>query len=837
MGEPSKYMVILALLFLFVVARADDDSDKEDELIARPGEPTIVSYDGRSLMLNGKREYFFSGSIHYPRIPAVMWNDILNKAKDGGINMIQTYIFWNVHEPVKGQYNFEGNYDVVKFFKLIAEKGMFATLRIGPFIQAEWNHGGLPYWLRTEPNITFRTNNPVYKDHMEKWTTKIVDMMKQNNLFSPQGGPIIMSQIENEYDHVREAFKEDAEKYIQWAGEMAINQKTGVPWIMCKQKDAPGEVINACNGRHCGDTFAGPNAPTKPAIWTENWTAQYRVFGDAPSQRAAEDIAFSVARWWSKNGTHVNYYMYYGGTNYGRTAASFVTTRYYDEAPIDEYGLVREPKWGHLRDLHRALLLTKKALFEGSYGLVEINPDLEVRYYEKGDLCSAFIWNNDTHKFQTAEFKGIKHTLPPKSISILPDCKTVVFNTEYIAAQHSAREFVKSETAHQKIKWEKTLEPLPTTSDFYTVDPKEQYDVTQDKTDYLWYTTSVELDNVDLPRKKSLRPVLQVLSLGHGLLAFVNGEYVGTGHGVKREYTFPFSAPAKLKEGINNITVLGCTVGMPDSGSYMEHRFTGMRTVELQGLGTGNLDLTLNGWHHKIGLEGERLKYFTEEGAKSAKWVPAKGAGEAMTWYKAYFDAPEGNDPLAIRLENMTKGIVWVNGESIGRYWSSFLTVNERPSQSEYHIPRSFLKPKDNLLVILDEAGGDIDTVQIDTVNRNVICSVMAEDWLPSVWSWRRINGVIKPVTENLKPQASLRCPRGMTIVKVDFASFGNPIGVCGLYLLGNCTSANSVQVVEQQCVGRESCAIPVDRNLFDNSCPEVKTKTLAIQLRCAPKK
>jgi len=66
----------------------------------------------------------------------------------------------------------------------------------------------------------------------------------------------------------------------------------------------------------------------------------------------------------------------------------------------------------------------------------------------------------------------------------------------------------------------------------------------------------------------------------------------------------------------------------------MEHRFTGMRTVEIQGLGTGNLDLTVNGWHHKVGLEGERLKYFTDEGAKSAKWVPAKGAGEVLTWYK-----------------------------------------------------------------------------------------------------------------------------------------------------------------------------------------------------------
>ena len=72
MGEPSKYMVILALLFLFVVVRAGDDSDKEDEHVASPGQPTAVTYDGRSMMLNGKREFFFSGSIHYPRVPAVV---------------------------------------------------------------------------------------------------------------------------------------------------------------------------------------------------------------------------------------------------------------------------------------------------------------------------------------------------------------------------------------------------------------------------------------------------------------------------------------------------------------------------------------------------------------------------------------------------------------------------------------------------------------------------------------------------------------------------------------------------------------------------------------------
>ncbi|KAL9244854.1 hypothetical protein vseg_018575 [Gypsophila vaccaria] len=835
MGERRKYVLILALMLLFLnVHCKEEDADDVEE---KPGVVTSVTYDARSIMIDGKRELLFSGSVHYPRLPAAMWGDVLDKCKEGGLNVIQTYVFWNVHEPVKGKFNFTGNNDLVKFIQLIAEKRMWVTLRVGPFIQAEWNHGGLPYWLREEPNITYRTDNPAYKMHMERWVTMVVNIMKDNKLFAPQGGPIIMSQIENEYDHVREAFDDGAERYIKWAGNMAIGLKTGVPWIMCKQKDAPGEVINACNGRHCGDTFDGPNSPTKPRLWTENWTAQYRVFGDAPSQRAAEDIAFSVARWFSKNGSHVNYYMYFGGTNFGRTTASFVTTRYYDEAPIDEYGLVRNPKAGHLRDLHRTLKLTKQAILTGNYGIEKYAPDLEATFYEKGDLCTAFLWNNHTHVEQTLKFKGKEHVVPPKSISILPDCKTLVYNSDYILSQHNAREFVKSEKAHENLKWEKTTERIPTKG-FFTRQPREQYGANKDASDYLWYRTSIELDSLDLPFKKSLQPVLNVLSLGHVLLAFVNGEYIGTAHGVKREYNFPFQAAIRLKEGVNNISILSCTVGMPDSGSYMEHRFTGIRTVELLGLGTGNLDLTLNGWHHTIGLEGERLKYYTEEGSKKAKWTPAKGVGEALTWYKAYFDAPEGNDPLTIRMENMTKGVIWVNGISIGRYWSSYRTILKKPSQNEYHLPRSFLQPKDNFIVILDEAGGDIDTVQIETVNRDSICSYISEDMPPNVRVWKRKGKeIVVRDGETTQPKAQLKCPDDKVVTKVEFASFGNPYGVCGYYLLGNCTVPSTQSIVEQNCLGKDRCEIPVDRNLFDkNACPEVKAKTLAVQLRCGRK-
>jgi hypothetical protein len=134
---------------------------------------TVVSYDRRSLMIDGRREIFFSGAIHYPRSPPDMWPNLIAKAKEGGLNAIESYVFWNIHEPQQGvvihpaphmyicishiyllllpfmrrptsfslQLNFEGRYDMIKFFKMIQEHDMYAIVRIGPFIQAEWNHG------------------------------------------------------------------------------------------------------------------------------------------------------------------------------------------------------------------------------------------------------------------------------------------------------------------------------------------------------------------------------------------------------------------------------------------------------------------------------------------------------------------------------------------------------------------------------------------------------------------------------------------------------------------------------------------------------------------------
>ncbi|KAJ6331081.1 hypothetical protein OIU76_009636 [Salix suchowensis] len=154
-----------------------------------------VSYDHRAVIINGQRRVLISGSIHYPRSTPEMWPDLIQKAKDGGVDVIQTYVFWNGHEPAPGNYYFEERYDLVKFIKLVQQAGLYLHLRIGPYICAEWNFGGFPVWLKYVPGIEFRTDNEPFKAAMQGFTEKIVGMMKSEKLFENQGGPIILSQV------------------------------------------------------------------------------------------------------------------------------------------------------------------------------------------------------------------------------------------------------------------------------------------------------------------------------------------------------------------------------------------------------------------------------------------------------------------------------------------------------------------------------------------------------------------------------------------------------------------------------------------------------------------
>ncbi|KAL6219654.1 hypothetical protein ACLB2K_007413 [Fragaria x ananassa] len=323
-----------------------------------------------------------------------MWPDLIRKSKEGGLDAIESYVFWNAHEPVRREYDFTGNLDLVRFLKTVQEEGLYAVLRIGPYVCDEWNFGGLPVWLHNLPNCQIRTANDVFMNEMKNFTTLIVDMMKKEKLFASQGGPIIIPQIENEYGNVESYYGDAGKAYINWCANFAESLNIGVTWIMCQQKDATASMINTCNGWYC-DTFK-PSNPNTPKMWTENWTGWFKSWGGLDPLRTAEDVAFPVARSFQYVGRFQNYYMYHGGTNFGRTAASYSTTSYDYDAPLDEYGHLNQPKWAHLKELHETTVFATNESSGCIFGNANDSVDATITFQGKTHTVPAWSVNTQT---------------------------------------------------------------------------------------------------------------------------------------------------------------------------------------------------------------------------------------------------------------------------------------------------------------------------------------------------------------------------------------------------------------------------------------------------------
>ncbi|KAF5205967.1 Beta-galactosidase [Thalictrum thalictroides] len=406
-----------------------------------------VSYDRKALVINGRRRILFSTSIHYPRSNPEIWGYLIKKAKQGGIDVIDTYVFWKGHEPSPGNYYFKGRFDLVRFIKTVQQAGLYAHLRIGPYVSAECNFGGFPVWLKYGPGISFRTDNEPFKMAMQGFTNKIVDLMKSENLFESQGGPIILSQFENEYGLSSKAFGAAGCAYIDWAAKMAVGMGTGVPWVMCKEDDAldpvaPAHLTNSLYNTLLHNLWlflsfffvhVGEYTPHPYLFLMAH--KRFAEFGGPIHQRPVQDLAFAVGRFIQKGGSFVNYYMYHGGTNFGRTAGGpFVTTTYDNDAPIDEYGLIRQPKYGHLKDLHTAIKLCEGSLISADPVATSLGNLQQANVFSStSGGCAAFLTNYNAKLAARVVFNDRHYNLPPWSISILPDCKNVVFNTAKVS--------------------------------------------------------------------------------------------------------------------------------------------------------------------------------------------------------------------------------------------------------------------------------------------------------------------------------------------------------------------------------------------------------------------
>src|SRR5579862_1281179 len=144
--------LLLLCMVAFPLLAFADDGIFPPASVAKP----FIDFDGRGFLINGKRTFLASGSIHYCRVPRALWRDRLLRIKRAGFNTVQTYAFWNYHEPQERKWNFSGDHDFEAFLKLVKEMGLYAVVRPGPYVCAEWDSGGFPVWLRFKPGVRLR---------------------------------------------------------------------------------------------------------------------------------------------------------------------------------------------------------------------------------------------------------------------------------------------------------------------------------------------------------------------------------------------------------------------------------------------------------------------------------------------------------------------------------------------------------------------------------------------------------------------------------------------------------------------------------------------------------
>ncbi|NCD68128.1 beta-galactosidase [Mucilaginibacter sp. R11] len=306
------------------------------------------AFGDSDFLLDGKPFQMISGEMHYPRVPREAWRARMKMAKAMGLNTIGTYVFWNLHEPQKGKFDFSGNNDVAEFVKIAREEGLWVILRPSPYVCAEWEFGGYPYWLQNEKGLVVRSKEATYLKEYESYIKEVGKQLAPLQI--NHGGNILMVQIENEYgsyaadkDYLainQKLFKEAGFDGLLYTCDPASDVAAGhLPGLLpaINGTDNPAKVKKLVNDNHDGK---GPYyiAEWYPA-WFDWWGTKHHT---VPASQYSVHLDSVLAA-----GISINMYMFHGGTtrgfmngaNYKDISPYEPQTSSYDyDAPLDEAG-------------------------------------------------------------------------------------------------------------------------------------------------------------------------------------------------------------------------------------------------------------------------------------------------------------------------------------------------------------------------------------------------------------------------------------------------------------------------------------------------------------------
>ncbi|XP_028416196.1 beta-galactosidase-like [Dendronephthya gigantea] len=283
-----------------------------------------IDYERDCFLKDGKEFRYISGGFHYFRAPRFYWKDRLLKIKASGLNAVQSYVPWNIHEPTPGHYNFDGDADLLAFIQLIKETGLLMVLRPGPYICSEWDFGGLPAWLLKNQSIVIRSSHDkTYMDAVTSWMTVLLGKIKP--FLYVNGGPIISVQVENEYG-IYPICDHDYMKYLQGLFEDVLGKDVilfttnpavtrvmecgTIPTLFNTVDFGPGDNVTAAF------EVMRKYQPHGPLVNSEFYTGWLDNWGKPHQTRSSEVVAGMLDDILKRNAS-VNMYMFFGGTNFG----------------------------------------------------------------------------------------------------------------------------------------------------------------------------------------------------------------------------------------------------------------------------------------------------------------------------------------------------------------------------------------------------------------------------------------------------------------------------------------------------------------------------------------
>ena len=314
---------------------------------------------GNDFFKDGKPIKLISGAVHYFRNMPDTWHDIFRKLRALGCNCVETYCAWNMHEKKPGCYDFEGILNIAEFIRTAQKEGLMVIVRPGPYICAEWEFGGLPWWIQTDDAMEIRCSNSAYIKHFDRYLDRLFEEIRP--LLCTNGGPIIMLQCENEYGYYG-----DDKGYLEYLRDGYRRRGIDVPLFTSdgvKEGELLDGSIDGCLptlnfGSRVEENFKAHDKlfPDVPKMCMEMWNGWFDAWGDSEHHTTSADDYAAVVDDMLKRGS-MNMYMFIGGTNFGFTSganhyekfAPDVTSYDYD-ALLTESGDVT-PKYHAVREV------------------------------------------------------------------------------------------------------------------------------------------------------------------------------------------------------------------------------------------------------------------------------------------------------------------------------------------------------------------------------------------------------------------------------------------------------------------------------------------------------